>query len=487
MPHTMKNVLFITTDQLSLHALSCYGADISRTPAIDSLAEDGIRFERCYTPCALCTPARASILTGQYPHNHGALHNSGVILPFREEEIGERLELFPRTLLSRGYNLGYQGKWHAGVSETAADVGFSGFGPADYGHYKESPRFQPYLEDQGLEEVEEVIDFYAQSENNWMDSSGYVHGDLRATEPYFLTEETIRMIRDFADAGQPYFHWLSFWGPHAPYWPHEDYLDLYPPRDIPRWKSFDESPENKPHTHQRFRESVMSRAEAADWDQWSIIVSRYYAQTRMIDDQIGRLLQRLKDDGLYDDLTIVFAADHGDSLGIHGGTFDKGPMAFEQIYNIPLIVKLPKNTNAGTTADSYVSLLDLAHTFCEFAEAEWTSRDGESLMPLLENPKAEGREDFLAEFHGHRFPVGQRILWWKDWKYVLNFADIDEMYAVKDDPEELVNLIDSPDHTAIRDELRQRMLRNLEEANDNLHPQAYRLLSHPASTKVVIQ
>ena len=121
-----------------------------------------------------------TMLTGQYPHNHGALHNSGIMIPFTEEEIGRRLEIFPEKLKEQGYNLGYQGKWHAGISKTANDVGFEGFGPADYGHYKESPNYTKYLEDNNLKPVEEVIEFYAQSTDNWMDSSGFSRGDLKA-------------------------------------------------------------------------------------------------------------------------------------------------------------------------------------------------------------------------------------------------------------------------------------------------------------------
>ena len=474
-----NNILLITMDQLSLHALSCYSADLCETPAIDALASDSLRFTRCYTPCALCTPARASILSGQYPHNHGALHNSGNMLPFSEEEIGSRLELFPSVLKDRGYRLGYQGKWHAGLSRTANDAGFEGFGPADYGHYKESPSFAPYLEENNLQALEEVIEFYAQSEDNWMDSSGYTKGDIRASGSYFLTEETIRQITEFSKDDSPFFHWLSFWGPHAPYWPHEDYLELYPPEKVRKWDSFDESWEKKPYTYRRFRESVMPRAMNADWKEWSRIISRYYAQTRMIDDQIGRLMTELMSQGLYDDLTIVFAADHGDSLGIHGGIFDKGPMAFEQIYNIPLIIKLPGQKRAGETIESYVSLLDLAPTFCEISQGSMKESNGRSLLGLLNGESSNEREDYLAEFHGHRFPVGQRIVWWNDYKYVLNFADKDEMYHVKDDPEELNNLICDDSYLEIRTELRKRMLKNLQESGDNLHPQAYRLLSHP--------
>jgi arylsulfatase A-like enzyme len=400
--------------------------------------------------------------------------------PFTEEEIGSRLSLFPEALKKKGYSLGYQGKWHAGLSRTAGDAGFEGFGPADYGHYKESERYMPYLRERGLEPVKEVIDFYAQSEDNWLDSAGYEKGALEATGSCFLTEETIGMLDGFSRRGKPFFHWLSYWGPHAPYWPHESYLDYYRPEDVRRWASFDEDAENKPFTHRKFRESVMPLASQAGWERWSVVISRYYGYVRMIDDQIGRLFSYLRDRGLYDDMTIVFSADHGDSLGIHGGVFDKGPMAYEQIYNIPLIIKLPGQEQAGGIEDSYVSLLDLAPTFCAAAGVDWDSGDGRSLIPLLRGDE-RGREDMLAEFHGHRFPVGQRILWWKGYKYVLNFADEDEMYRPTDDPEELENLIHKPGLEDIRKELRYRMLCNLKESGDNLHPQAYRTLSHPLS------
>ncbi len=476
----MNNILFITMDQLSLHALSCYGAPLCETPALDDLAADGVRFTGCYTPCALCTPARAGILSGLYPHNHGALHNSGIMQPFREEEIGSRLSLFPALLKERGYSLGYQGKWHAGLSRTAGDLGFEGFGPADYGHYKESDRFEPYLKERELDAVTEIIDFYAQSSDNWMDSAGYEKGALEATGSYFLTEESIRMLDEFSRREKPYFHWLSYWGPHAPYWPHESYLEYYRAEDVPRWASFREPAHNKPFAHRKFRESVMPLASRAGWEQWSVIISRYYACVRMIDDQIGRLFSFLRDRGLYDDMTIVFSADHGDSLGIHGGVFDKGPMAYEQIYHIPMIIKLPQQEQRGRIVSSYVSLLDLAPTFCSLAGAEWLCGDGHSLVPVLRGEQ-RGREDILSEFHGHRFPVGQRILWWKGYKYVLNFADEDEMYRPEEDPEEMENLVHKPGLEDIRKELRSRMLRRLRESGDNLHPQAYRTLSHPVS------
>ena len=139
------NILLIVMDQLALHAVSCYEAPLCKTPHIDSLAQDGIKFERSYTPCALCTPARASLLSGVYPHKHGAIFNSETgHLPFSENELGKRLELYPQKLKEAGYQLGYMGKWHAGLAETANDVGFEGYGPKNYGDVRNSKEYHQY-------------------------------------------------------------------------------------------------------------------------------------------------------------------------------------------------------------------------------------------------------------------------------------------------------------------------------------------------------
>src|SRR5262245_56301979 len=135
---------------------------------------------------------------------------------------------------------------------------------------------------------------------------------------------------------------------------------------------------------------------------------------------------------------IIFTADHGETIGVHGGAFDKGAMAYEEVYRIPLIVKpaagSPASASAGTAPQSFVSLLALAPTFCEVAGSPLERTDGRSLRPLLEDVDAAWRDDVMAEFHGHRVPYGQRILWWRNYKYVLNFADVDELYDHAHDP-----------------------------------------------------
>ncbi len=474
------NIVLILMDQLSLHAISSYGASVCKTPNIDALAEDGVKFERSYTPCALCTPARASLLTGLYPHKHGAVYNSETHhLPFSETELGRRVEMYPQKLKEQEYQLGYMGKWHAGLAETANDLGFEGYGPRHYGNVKESDEYYDYLKKHALPPFEPVIEFYAHDESNWMDSSGYVKGPTEATTSHFLANSTIDMLEKFSQKDVPFFMTCNFWGPHSPYWPSEEYKDLYDPQDIPRWDSFDEDLGNKPMAHRRFRHSVMTHAGKADWDTWSQMIARYYAQTTMIDAAMGKIVKAMKEMGVYDNSLLVFSADHGDSAGIHGGIFDKGAMAYEEIYHTPLIVKMPGNIEAGTSRDHLVSLLDVTSTICEAAGTSLPKSDGQSLLPIIHNPQQEWRDDLYAQFHGHRFPVAQRILWWKNFKYVLNFADKDELYELDKDPVELRNLIAEASHAYVLAEMQRRMLENMNNFGDTLGPQFWTILERP--------
>ena len=144
------NIVLIMTDQHALHAVGAYGAPVCRTPHIDSLAEDGIRLTRAYTPVCLCTPARASLLTGVYPHNHGAVYNTGSHLPMSEDRFAEDLQIYPDALRDAGYRTGYFGKWHAGIRKTAADAGFEGFGPRGYSNAYQSEEYTAYIERNGI-------------------------------------------------------------------------------------------------------------------------------------------------------------------------------------------------------------------------------------------------------------------------------------------------------------------------------------------------
>ena len=467
------NILFLMTDQHSLHALSCYGAPVCRTPNLDALARDGVRFERAYSHCALCAPTRASVLCGLYPHRHGILGNDEVDRP--------DLEIYPDRLREQGYRLGCSGKWHAGIRRTAHDAGFEGYGPRGYGNPRRDREYQDYLRRRGVDELDEVFEFYAEGARKYAggDSSGYTNGPTDVTPTAFVAHTAMELLERFAGRPEPFFVHTSFWGPHAPYLPSLDYKDAYRPEDIPPWANFEDDLEGKPLIHRKHRQCVFPGAAQAGWDVWSHVVARYYAYATEIDAHLGRVVGKLNELGLYDDTLVVFAADHGDSIGIHGGAFDKGAMPYEEVYHIPLIVKLPGNAHAGTTRDHLVSLLDLPDTFCQAAGAQMPHTDGASLFPILEDAAYPGREHLVAQFHRHRFPAAQRIIWWGHHKYVFNFADTDELYDLKADPAELRNLIGDPSLEGVRTEMRRRLLERMLAVGDTHGPQWRYILERP--------
>ena len=484
MPQTTASILLIMTDQQALHTLSCYGAPVARSPHIDTLAADGIRFDHACTPSALCTPARASLLTGLYPHAHGVLFNTGVYSRFDETVCGQGLTLFPEKLSDAGYRLGHQGKWHAGLTPTATEAGFEGFSLRDYGGIRSDETFLKYLKERGLPEPKPHFEFAAEGGDptkSGGNTSGWAEGDIRSAPCHFVTDQVLEQLDDFAASDQPFFLGCHYWEPHASYLPTEDFKDLYDPADISEWASFRDDLEGRPQWHRRFRENIFPAAAKTSWNDWAQVIARYYAQAAMVDHEVGRLLEGLKARGLYDDTLIIFASDHGESIGIHGGMFDKGGLSHEELYRIPLIVKPPQvaEENRGRVCSEWVSLIDLAPTFCAVAGTGMTEVHGRDLSPLLrgETP-ADWRDDMLAEDHGHRVMFVERILWHENWKYVFNPSDIDELYDLEADPAEMNNRIDDPSVSETARNMRRRLLARLREFNDGLGPQTYQLLEN---------
>ncbi len=476
------NILLIMTDQQALHTLSCYGAPVARSPHLDALAADGVRFTRAVTPCALCTPARASLLTGLYPHGHGVLFNTGVYSRFDETACGQGLTLYPSRLGEAGYRLGHQGKWHAGLTPTAKEAGFEGFSLRDYGGIRHDATFHRYLEERGLPQPKPHFEFVAEGGDptrSGGNTSGWAEGDIRSSPCHFITDLTLAQLDEFKTSDQPFFLGCHYWEPHAPYLPTEDFKDRYDPADIAPWPSFGAEHGSRSAWHARMRREVFPGAAEASWEQWAQVIARYYAQAAMVDAEVGRLIAGLKERGLYDNTMVVFASDHGESVGIHGGVFDKGGLAFEELYRIPLIVKPAGGaTEGGGTCDAWVSLVDLAPTFCGTAGTTMPACHGRDLSPLLAGElPADWREDQLAEDHGHRVMYAQRILWYQHYKYVFNPSDRDELYDLSADPAELDNRIDAAALADVRRELRRRLRTRLQETHDRLGPQVEQLLA----------
>ena len=473
-PQSTPNVVLVMTDQLRYDALGVNNSPICETPSLDKLAQQGIRFTNAYTPCGLCTPARASVLTGHYPHKHGLLTNNDMYHAVRadlpDSEVG-----FSSLLTDKGWACGYVGKWHVGVRKLPSDFGFVGMNLPGYGHPGEL--YQEYLKKHGLsvpEVVGEVIGPPGRSAT--------LSGPVEATIPYFLAEYSIELLRQFAeqykDTGQPFLLWCNFWGPHAAYFCAEPYASMYDPQEIPPWPNFHDTLEGKPTIHRRYLETGFESSRKGPWEQWQPVVAKYWGRVTQIDAQIGRILEAIDGLGLTEDTVVIFSNDHGDSIGQHGGLFDKGPFMYEEVYHIPLIVRWPGHVTPGSINDRFVSLLDFMPTILNLAGVLIPEdMDGRSLLPLLEGQEPEEWPDcFVAEWHGHRFLYSQRMMRWSHYKYVFNPGDIDELYDLEADPYELHNRIDDGELKELQTHLQEKLMLYLKGSHDPIRFGAWFML-----------
>jgi arylsulfatase A-like enzyme len=472
-----KNIIFILTDQQRLSAVGCYGNTPCQTPHINALTQEGIRFERAYTACPLCSPSRASIITGKYPHSHGIttnIHEMGCNV----SELADHPQLLSRRLQKVGYNIGFNGKWHLGTDldrdpithlpnkpSLPKNVGFDGWNYPGHGggghHY---PEYQEYLHQNNW--VHQVKPWSEKTRPIF--SAGELVGPLESTMAYFLVDQTISLIDKFRKEDKPFFLWHNFWGPHIPYYVTAEWLDYYRSIEIPPWPNYHWPSRQISGPHQM---KIHPHYELLTWDDWATIIRYYYAYASMIDGQIGRLIGYLKRMGLYDNTIIIFAADHGETLGSHGGLYDKGWHHFEETHHIPFVIRVPK-TNPAIKRE-LVSLLDLYPTILDYAGGQIDSNliHGRSLRPILENNEhSDWRKSIVTEFHGlGNACFAQRTIVNNDGiKYGYNLCCDDELYDLNKDPWETRNVIRHPEYKGILHDLRENLSNWMEETNDSL-------------------
>lgn len=455
------NVLFVLTDQERYDYSAPDGPSVE-TPTMDRLSSEGMRFERAVTPISICTSARASLLTGLFPHGHGMLNNSHEADAIRANLPAE-LPTFSELLAESGYEPTYTGKWHVGDDQTPEDFGFSYLGGSDVHHDDIDEAFREYREERGtpLEETELEDEIYTRGgEESGTFVAATTPVDLEDTRAYFLAERTIDAIEAHAEGDRegPFFHRADFYGPHHPYVVPEPYASMYDPEDVERPDSYAETFDGKPRVHENF---LHYRGVADfDWDTWAEAVAKYRGFVTMIDDQLERILKSLEEHGLEAETAVVHASDHGDFVGGHR-QFNKGPLMYDDTYRIPLQVRWPGVVEPGSVCEDPVHLHDLAATFLEMGGLEVPkSFHSRSLVPLLEGEDPEERPDSVfAQYHGDEFGLyTQRMVRTRGYKYVYNGPDIDELYDLEGDPAELQNLIDHPGYADVREAMRERLV-----------------------------
>ncbi|MFW8053557.1 sulfatase-like hydrolase/transferase [Vagococcus fluvialis] len=488
------NILFILTDQQRKDTLSAYGQLISETPHLDKLSEESVVFENAYTTCPICTPARATIQTGLYPIHHGMITNSynyGNMV----QELADTASLLSRRLEAIGYTPGYTGKWHLGtgvnnvkndwyIQQYMGDIEFAEFKlkndsvPTHHGYQGDDfpgHGFGGYIYDEYkayLKERDLTLEFGEIIKGHYGDhQAAAILSGIETSIEHFLIERTKTLIDSFEE-GKPWYFQLNFWGPHEPYYAPKEFVELYEDKSIKPWQNFSGDSPNKPKIHQ------VKKGNISSFEDVEPFVKYYFSCVSHIDYQIGRLLDYLKDKGIYDETMVIFSADHGESLGIHGGLCDKALFMYEETCSIPLFIKKPFQDSKKQVFE-LVSNVDLYSTILNYAgySSEESQRDGQSLKPLLEDQPVEWRDTVVTECSGiGSILYSQRMIRKKEYKYIFNAGDTDELYDLNNDPYELINQIDNKEYHEILSDMKLSLLEWMETNNDNLINE-YRLLA----------
>jgi len=451
------NILFLFNDQHRYDAVGSNGARICQTPAIDSLAASGIRFTNAYTAISLCSPARGSLLTGLFPHNHGLLANMGNFNGVFDRQLLERTG-YPELLHEAGYSVSYVGKWHV-PKEGDARWGFDHWHTG--GEYAREKRALG-LDPDRSKEVQRL---------EWGADAPFCGQSLIDAENLqeaWCADKTVELLDGYVGSDQPFMIFTSFFGPHFPIAVPAPYDTMYDPASVERWPNFDETFHDKPAIQQK--ELHRWNAGHLTWPQWQRVIAHYWGYCTYIDDQIKRILNRLESLGLAENTIVIFSADHGDTLGSHR-LFNKGPFMYDETYHIPLVVRWPGVTAPGSACDSFVSLTDYMPTLLELAEARRPQPlDGRSIVPLLRGESVpDWRDDVYAEFHGYESCLfTQRMVRTNSWKYVYNPCAEDELYDVQSDPGELRNLANDRGYQHVLRRMKARLVEWLNQTHDTI-------------------
>lgn len=426
---TRPNILLVHSDQHRYDCLGAAGHPLIQTPSLDRLASEGVHFTHAYTPAPVCTPSRASLLTGTWPSQHGFIANA-------ESEVhppaSVTLPTFYQALHEAGYNIGHVGKWHVHRTQLPTTFG------AD--HYIPESNYAQWRAAQGIPPTPRTNGFFGETDPFITpEQSSLAWG----------TDQTIALLQKAANEDRPFF---LRWDPSEPHLPNvvpEPYASLYAPEDVPPWPSFPDPLENKPYIQ---RKQLQTWGIAGwGWEQWAPIVARYLGEITLLDHQLGRILNELDRLGLADNTLVIYTADHGDMCGGHG-LIDKHFVMYEELVRVPLLLRWPAMLPTSLRCDAFVSsALDVAMTIC--AAAGITPPNTFAGSNLLEEINQPSRSDILSSYYGNQLGLySQRMVRDRHWKYVWNATAEDELYNLDNDPGELVNLACDP---AYRDQLLQ--------------------------------
>ena len=443
---TRPNVLFIMTDHTNAAALAPGSPCL--TPNLDRLAGEGRRFAHCYTTNAICSPARASLMTGTYPSTHGmwdCTHTQRQAWV----NVASHLVHWASRFEAAGYQTGYFGKWHVEQTKKLDDFGWQESSHAGTRKLTKLPEGQVVVPKPGY--------------NDYLLAAAGDDSEGHPAHPAF--ERGIDFLRRAVTEDAPFCCFVSTTEPHDPYVTPKAFLDLYDVDNTPLSPTLKDKLGGKPEVLRRMQ-AVWQDLTDADWRR---MAASYWAVISYLDHEVGRIMEILRESGADENTIVVFTSDHGDMLGGHGLVAKGVGTAYEEVYNIPLIIRAPGLTAGTEDVETRTSLVDVGPTLLDLAGLDsLPEASGRSLASVLADK--HDRADWLdayAEFFGQRFVYTQRLVWHDQWKYVFSPGGIDELYNLADDPQETTNLAEDPAHRQMLEDMCRRMWRKMKAIGDD--------------------
>lgn len=432
---TKPNMVFILTDDQAWNVLGKDGRyEFMDTPNLDQLSREGLVFENAFVTTSLCSPSRASFLTGSYAHTNGVYING-------DSDPNPNVPFLPKVLQEAGYETAFVGKWHmkpGGEPREGFDYWLSFDGQGQY--------LNPPLNENGRDFIEE----------------GYMTD--------ILTEYAIRWLEKPKE--KPFCLFLWHKAVHGPFTPAPRDSAAFPNALIPEYENWYDNMEDKPEWMRRGKvygvhnknwkdskgKPIPDKIEIQPWNPKNPKRLNYLRAMLAVDQSTGNIKRKLEKLNILDKTVLVFGSDNGYFIGAHQSG-DKRLM-YEESLRIPLIIRYPEMIEAGTKNNELVLNIDVAPTLIELAGAIVPGEmQGISLVPLLKNELVDWRESFMYEYFQEPYAPGFVTVAGvrnKRYKYIESpniINDINELYDLEVDPGEMNNLINSPSHQSLKSEM----------------------------------
>lgn len=456
---TMPNILWICTDQQRYDTIHALGNEYINTPNLDRLCKEGVAFTTAYSQSPVCTPSRASFLTGLYPSSIHVNSNGNEYFP-------SDVKLITKRLTDVGYYCGLVGKLHIasawGREENRVDDGYREFyyshspnwNTEEYNHYMRWILEQGYkIED--VMEKKPVVSRTGEKEGLYSkhrkDTPSHLH------QTFWCAEKAIDFMKEERDC--PWLMSVNIYDPHPPHDTPDEYKNRYNQEELPLPLFHENDEIIQKNLEDVFFQTKFKTPGKKEQEN----KAAYYGAIELIDEQVGRMLEVLEETGQRENTMIIFTSDHGECLGDHGLSA-KGARVYEGSVRVPLIISWKGHFKEGLVCDELVELTDLAPTLAELTGIELDRCNGKSLMQILIGDENYGthRDYVRCEFYYGLNPFSPykpeknpkdflTMHRTKKFKLVVYHGKkYGELYDLEQDPEEFFNLWDEDEFKDIK-------------------------------------